>query len=277
MPGPARTEKAAVGAVRDVVDAFQRNHLLTYASAMSFRIVFALVPFALFVLAVLGFLQLDEVWSRDVAPDVKQGVSPALYQVLDQAVRRVLSATQPFWLTAGGLIALWLVSGAVRAAMEALDEVYGCDRERSTIETIRRSLWLGAAAGGCLLAAGAFVRLGPLAIRQGPDDPVLGIVSFLVRWGAAVALLFLAVFLIVRYGATTSQPPRLVSRGSALAVGSWVLASAGFGAYLKWVASYGSVYGSLAVVIVLFSYVYLSTVAFLFGAQVDALVRANGD
>jgi uncharacterized BrkB/YihY/UPF0761 family membrane protein len=46
-----------------------------------------------------------------------------------------------------------------------------------------------------------------------------------------------------------------------------------FGAYLTGVASYASIYGSLAVLTVLFSYVYLSTAAFLFGAQVDALVR----
>jgi membrane protein len=86
-------------------------------------------------------------------------------------------------------------------------------------------------------------------------------------------LLGVAVSLTVRYGPMAELPTRWVTLGAALSVGCWVLMSVGFGAYLTGVASYGSVYGSLAALMVLFSYVYLSTAAFLFGAQVDALLR----
>jgi membrane protein len=49
--------------------------------------------------------------------------------------------------------------------------------------------------------------------------------------------------------------------------------SLGFVGYLKFVASYESVFGNLATVVVLLGYLYLSAVVFLAGAQVDALVR----
>jgi len=81
----------------------------------------------------------------------------------------------------------------------------------------------------------------------------------LVRWGVAVALLGLAISLTVRYGPMTELPTRWVTLGAALSVGSWVIMSVAFGAYLTGVASYASIYGSLAVLMVLFSYVYLST------------------
>jgi len=66
-----------------VLKGFNDNRLLTYASAMSFRVVFALVPFALFVLATLGFLDLGHLWTRNVAPGVKREVSPGVYQVIE--------------------------------------------------------------------------------------------------------------------------------------------------------------------------------------------------
>lgn len=258
---------------------FRENRLLTYASAISFRVLFAIVPFTLFVLAVLGFLHLDGVWAREVAPEVRASVSKAMYQVIDQAVRNVLAGRQLFWLTGGGAIALWGMSGAVRATMEALDGIYDVREERSLAQRLRRSLWLAAAIGGCFLGALAAVRLGPLAMHQGGHDVVLGVVSFLVRWGVAISLLTLAVFLTVRYGVACPQPARWVSLGSGLAVSSWIVMSLGFAAYVTGIASYGSVYGSLASVIVAFSYIYMSCVAFLFGVQVDALVRdeAEGD
>jgi membrane protein len=256
---------------------FNDNRLLTYASAMSFRILFALVPLALFVLATLGFLDLSDLWTRNLAPDVRREVSPGVYQVIDEAARNVLSTHQLFWLTAGAAIALWFMSGAVRAAMEALDGIYGMQERRSVPERVSRSLWLAAAVGGCLVLAAAVVRLGPLAVHVPHGDILLEVVSVVVRWGVAVALLGLAISLTVRYGPMAELPTRWVTLGAALSVGCWVVMSVGFGAYLTGVASYGSVYGSLAALMVLFSYVYLSTAAFLFGAQVDALLREEAE
>jgi membrane protein len=55
----------------------------------------------------------------------------------------------------------------------------------------------------------------------------------------------------------------------------WVIVSAGFYFYLTALAAYGSVFGSLASVIVVMAYLYISSTAFLFGAQLDAIIRAQ--
>lgn len=251
---------------------FREHHLFTFAAAIAFRALYAATPLAMFVLGVFGMLHLQEAWTSHIAPDVHRAVSPDVYRVIDSAIRLVLRGKQLFWATAGGLIALWIMSGGIRAAMDALDEIYESRRERPTRERFVRSLWLGAAVGGCLVVAGMIVRLGPLALGRDPGV-LLEVVSFVVRWTLAAGLLGLAIFLIVRYAPTRRQPVRWVSLGSALAVGAWVLMSLAFGAYAGGFGSYGSVYGSLASVVVLFTYVYLSAIAFLLGAQVDAFLR----
>src|SRR5918999_1390766 len=84
----------------EVVDAFRRNGLINFAAAISFLTVLALVPFLLFLLALLGFLQLEEVWRDEVAPEIRGSLSVAAYRLLDDTATRVVNARQVWWVTA---------------------------------------------------------------------------------------------------------------------------------------------------------------------------------
>src|SRR5215210_1876698 len=110
---------------RDVVRSFQDNGLPNFAGAMAFRVVLALVPFLLFLLALLGFLELGEVWREDVAPEIKRNVSDAAFRLIDDTVDQVLSKKQLWWLTVGLVLTLWELSAATRVTMLALDRVFG--------------------------------------------------------------------------------------------------------------------------------------------------------
>jgi uncharacterized BrkB/YihY/UPF0761 family membrane protein len=99
--------------------------------------------------------------------------------------------------------------------------------------------------------------------------------AFIARWALGVGCLALAVGLLVRIAPATSQPLPWVSLGTAIVTAWWVIVSVGFYFYLTGVAAYGSAFGSLASVIVAMAYLYISTTAFLFGAQLDAIIRAQ--
>jgi membrane protein len=113
-----------------LLDGFKQHYLLTYSSAISFQIVTAVVPFAMFVLALAGLLHLNGVWQTHVSPEIRAHVSPAVYSVISSAVNRALTGRQLLWATVGGGLALWQVSGAVRAVMGAFDCIYGATSER---------------------------------------------------------------------------------------------------------------------------------------------------
>jgi membrane protein len=254
-----------------VVDAFRRNGLINFAAATAFLIVLALAPFLLFLLALLGFLNLDEVWRDDVAPEIRGSVSQAVYRVLDDTAARVLAEKQAWWMTAGFGIAVWEMSAAMRVTMTALDRIYGFRRRRGFFELFPRSVALGLAVGFVVVAAVAVVRFVPLL--TGELDGVLAALSFLVRWLLATGLLGVAVALVVHYGTATRQTLPWVSFGTGVVMAAWVAMSILFGVYVTYVASYGSVFGHLATFFVLLLYVYASSIAFLVGIQVDACVR----
>jgi membrane protein len=256
---------------REVIDGFDQNNLLTYASAIAFQILTAIVPFLLFLLGLLGFLSLDEVWNDDLAKEVRPHVSQPVFDLLDDTAQQVLQQRQLFWVTAGFLVALWQVSGAVRAVMGALDGVYGTRRHRPARERYPLSFALALGVGVLLVLAFSVVRFVPLVL--GDASGLLAALEFLLRWLAAAGLLSLAVAVLMHYAPGVTRPLPWVSFGSLLVIVGWLGMSIGFGIYLTEIADYDSIFGHLATLIVLMAYLYAAAVVFVAGAQTDACVR----
>src|SRR3984885_831767 len=103
--------------VRALLDGFKQHDLLTYSSAISFQILTAIIPFLLFVLAVAGLLHLSSVWRDHLEPQIQANVSANVFSVISNAVNNVFARRRVLWATVGAALALWQVSGAVRAVM----------------------------------------------------------------------------------------------------------------------------------------------------------------
>jgi membrane protein len=267
LAGEART------LVPEILDAFRRNGLINFAASISFLLILALVPFVLFLLALLGFLQLGEVWRDDVAPEIRGSLSDAAFRLLDDTATRVLRERQGWWLTAGFALALWEISAATRVTMTALDRIYGFRRRRSFLELFPRSVVLGLMMGVAFVAAVAVVRFIPLA--TGDLDGAAAVLSLLGRWLVAAALLGAGAALVVHHGSATRQTLPWVTVGTFLVMAAWVGTSILFGIYVTYIANYGSVFGNLATFFVLLLYVYASSIAFLAGVQADACLRTS--
>jgi membrane protein len=265
-------------AARAILTGFKENDLLTYASAVSFQVIFALVPLALLGLGLLGTFGLSDWWSTDAAHTVRDNVSGPVYRVIDGTVRNILVHRQLFWVTLGAAIAVWEVSGAMRATMQVLNRVYGVAEGRTFWRKLWESMVLSTAVTFMLLLAAAVVRVGPHAARSlFGKGAAVSVLSFLASWGAAVALLFLVVAIVVRFAPDTRRPVRWVTFGGVLVIAGWIAMSLLYGFYITELADYASVFGSLAVMMVTMSYIYLSAIVFLSGVQLDSLVRHQVD
>jgi membrane protein len=261
--------------LRQGFDSFRENDLLSYASAISFQMLFALVPSVLAAIALLGFLDLEEVWEQDLAPEVRERLEPDAYSVVDRLVSEILGERRGLWLTFGLAFSLWQVSGAVRATMSPLNAIYHDQEGRPFLRRFLVSFALAPSISLCLLFALGSIYFGP-ALRERLDLPgAVQALVFLGRWGVAIGLLLLAVTLLLHFGPAHSHSASWAGIGAIFVVGAWIVASLAFAAYATHIADYGSVYGSLASVIVLMTYLYLSAGAFLFGVQLDACIRTQ--
>ena len=178
------------------------------------------------------------------------------------------------WASFGGLLTLWQVSGAVRAVMGALARIYEARAERPFLKRYSISFVLSIEVSLCFVLAGICVLFAPF-FQVVHTSFLLRALGLLLRWALVIALLSLVVGLLVRPAPARSQTLPWVTLGASIVIVTWVLASLIFYFYLVDIASYDSIFGSLASVIVSMAYLYVSTSVFFFGAQLDAIIRAQ--
>src|SRR3954453_8246253 len=270
---PDSTRKSAraqlPAAARELVGCIQDRGLLTWARALSFQLITAVVPFLLFAFGLIGFLSLDNAWS-DIPKNIKPPMSAPAFKVAEQTAKKVLTQEELWWVTLGFALAIWQVSGGIRTIMGGLNVVYELEETRSWFERMRRSIALALIVSALVLSAIAVAWGGPLL--YGDVGQPLGAVFFLARWAIAAVLLGLATALTVRLAPGGHQSAGWVSVGTAIVVGAWVIASILFGAYIRFVASYQTIFGNLATVVILCGYIYLSSMVFFAGAQAARII-----
>jgi membrane protein len=269
-----RLGERAVALGRALAGGFKHNDLLTYASAISFQILTAIIPFLLFVLALAGIFHANEIWRLHLEPKLQANLSPAVFRVVNDGVNTVFGGHRLLWATGGGLLALWQVSGAVRAVMGALARVYGAPGERPFARRYWVSFALSLEISGCFVLVATCLLFAPFIPHPHPGV-AWRIFGLVVRWGLVILLLGLIVALLVRHAPARAQTVPWVTVGASIVIVSWVIVSLLFYVYLVDVASYQSLFGSLASAIVAMAYLYLSTTVFLFGAQLDAIIRTQ--
>ena len=268
----ASFKPAARRTVRLLVDRFAENNILTYASAIAFQLLIAVVALALLGLALIQLFGVESVWTDHLRPFFHSHFTPETSRAVEATAERIFRQESMALVVFAVLLAIWEVSGAVRAVMGALNEIYGTEE--------KRPIWRRFAVSFALAIALIVALVGALlavSLRSAWPSAVPGFVAFCLSWGLGVVLLALAVWLLLRFAASTRRSDGWVTTGSFLVIVAWVLASVGIRYYVLDVANYRSALGNLAAVLTLTAYIYTSAIVFLVGAQVDELLRQQTD
>ncbi len=165
--------------------------------------------------------------------------------------------------------ALWSASGGVGYLLTAVNLAYD---ETETRGFVRRKLL----ALGMTLGAIVFVLLAIALFAAGTaigSDLVtpLRIVLAAVRLLLAVVLITVALAVVYRLGPDRDAPRiRWISTGAVVATVIWLVASIGFSVYVETFGNYAKTYGSLAAVVVLMLWLWLTAYAVLLGAEINA-------
>ncbi|MCC2639035.1 MAG: Ribonuclease protein [Moraxellaceae bacterium] len=257
------------------VKEFLNDDMPTYASALAYQAIFSLFPFLLFLIALIGFLQLPQFfdWLQGQAftllpAQARDEVLPIIHQLQQQKAGL---------LSAGILVALWSASAGVRSTMHALNAAYDVKEGRPAWKTVSLSVLYTIGLAVLLLLIAGLMVTGPEVMRWLAGK--IGLEQFVVtawtwaRWPVAAALMILVVALIYYVAPDVEQSFRFITPGSVLAVLFWIAASLGFGFYLRNFGNYNAMYGSIGAVIILLLYFYLSSAVLLFGAELNAVIE----
>ena len=268
-PLPLRERAGAV--LRLWVDLFDRHRILNNASAISFQALKALVPLALFGIALPGVLGLSNVWDDSLREGVSQQFTPTVFVAIDTAVGKIMTEGSPALPSFAGALLLWYVSGLVRACMGGMNSIYEADEKRSLLRRWSLSFVLAVCVTGAVVLSVLAVTVGPRIDRSG----AIHLILLVLRWPFAVLALGLAVGLLVRYGPAERRQVRWASVGAVTVVAAWIVQSLLFAWYVGSFADFTSASGALTVFLVLAAFLYTASIIFLVGVEIDELLRKD--
>ena len=272
--------KHAGAIAKRTVVSFYNDQMTQHAAALTYYALMSLFPAALLALSLLGlFGQYPATYDaiigylRDVVP------SSALVP-LDRSLRNALRSqeTAVTALVISVLFALYGTTGALEAARRALNVVLEADGGRSFLRRkaidvastfmlmslVLISLVLVFVGGSFAQDMLGFIGIGPQAARTWN----------VVRWPGALAVAMLIFGYIYYVTPDVKQRSfRSVLPGAAVGVLLWLAASFGFSEYISEVSNVGAIYGAFTGAILLVAWLWLTHVALLFGAELNAEIE----
>jgi membrane protein len=266
--------------IKRTLVSFYDDQMTHHAAALTYYALMSLFPTVLLGLSLLGLLgQYPETYdaimgyAREVAPD---SVVTPLDRSLEQALQNKGTAATALAISVA--VALYGTTGVLEAARRALNVVFEIESGRSFL---RRKL-IDVASSVVLLAL-ALVTGILVFVGGGFADDLLGFIGLgptaadvwnIARWPTALLVAMLVFSFIYFITPDVQQRSwRWVTPGAVTGVVLWLLASWGFSTYISRVADVGAIYGAFAGAIVLVAWIWLTNVALLFGAELNAEIE----
>jgi membrane protein len=168
-------------------------------------------------------------------------------------------------------ISLWSANSGVKALFDAHNIVYGEKEKRSfiTLNAITLAFTMGILVF-LIIALTAVVGI-PIALNYLGIGGATDLLVKLLRWPILFAIIAVMFAVIYRYGPSRKKPQwRWVTWGSAFAAILWIIASVLFSWYASNFGSYNKTYGSLGAVVGFMTWIWISAMVILLGAELDA-------
>lgn len=262
--------------LRKTLREFSSDSCTDLGAALTYYAILAIFPAMVALLSVMGLFSDPQQTVDTVMGILRPLVSDSVLEPVQGVLEGLAtSGAAGFGLVIGLALALFSASGYVGAFSRAMNTIYEIEEGRP-IWKLRPTMF-ALTLVSVLLAATALSLLilsGPLLTSVGN---AIGIgntavtVFGIVKWPLLLGVVVVLVGLLYYVAPNVEQPKfRWISVGAAVAIGTWIVASALFGFYVANFSNYSATYGSLAALPIALLYVWITNLALLFGAELDA-------
>jgi membrane protein len=259
--------------------------MLMFASALAYSSFFA-IPSVLLVVVGLFTLIAGPQAITSLIHSFGHVMPAQATQLLGDSLQRLNQrpSTAIVMTVAGLVLAVWSTTGAMTGYMTALNIAYGCDEKRGFLQKRKVALMMAACIGFAFLLIGTLLIFGPQLeklVGSAIGAPRLtGYLWWGLQWPILVIGLLAAFTIMLYLGPNLTSKDRrwrLITPGAAVAVVVWLAASGLFAVYTAKFGSYNKTWGSLSAVIVMLTWLWLSALALLFGAEIDAQIERRNE
>jgi len=257
----------------------EHDDTLGRAAELAFFFFLAVFPALVFVLTLVGMISMTKLDLRGALFSyAAQALPPSAWELLQKTIDETVGSATGWKLVIGLVGALWSASSGTSTLMTVLNFTYNVKERRPWWKArLIVAVLLTIALAGLLLAALAIILFGgwAAAMASGHGLGNTAIIAWkIVQVPIALCFVVLA-FAVLYYWAPDVEQKRWywITPGSIIGVLLWIAASAAFRAYLHFLNNYSATYGSLGAVIILLLWFYITSLAFLVGAEINATIE----
>jgi membrane protein len=250
-----------------------RHRIVAIAAAITFYSLLAIFPAIAALVSLYGLFSDPAAISGQLSHVTGLLPAGAVEVIRDQLMRVAAHENGTLGLTfiAGLAISLWSANAAVKALFDALNIVYGEDEKRGFVKLNAISLtFTSGAIVFLLLSLSALIAVPVLLKYIGADNAAALLMQF-GRWPVLLVVLTIALALVYRFGPSRDNAQwRWITWGSVVASIAWLAASLIFSWYATNFGTFNETYGSLGAAIGFMTWMWISAIVILIGAELDA-------
>jgi len=254
-------------------DRLEAHSLTIVAAGVAFYGFLALVPALVVVVAVYGLFS-------DPA-DIERQIRDLTTALPDEAQALIVSQVRTIGASSGGsvtlaavisaIVALWSASAAMMSLMKGVAVANGTVDDRNFAAKRGIAIGMTAGAAGFVAIAIATIAFLPAALSELEVSDGLRTVITLLRLPVTAVLLMVGLGLLFHVSEPRSTGrPEIVTWGTIVGAGLWLVGSVGFSYFAANFGSYSETYGSLGSIVVMLLWLWLSVLSVLVGAEVES-------
>lgn len=256
-----------------VKDGLSKNRVVAVGAGIAFYALLAIFPAVAALVALYGlFADPAVVGSHldNLGSFVPGGGMDLIRSQIDHVTSQG-SQTLGLTFIIGLAGSLWSANAGTKALFDALNVVYEEREQRGVFRLNAASLLFTFGSIVFLLAAMAALVVLPAVLNFIGLGGVAETLLKLLRWPLLFGAIVLGLAIVYRYGPSREKPKwRWVTWGSVAAASIWIAASILFSWYAESFGNYNKTYGSLGAVIIFMTWIWISALAILIGAELDA-------
>jgi membrane protein len=252
------------------------DNCLGLAAQLAYYFFLALFPALLFVVAIISFVPVEGL--LDSITNMLARVAPyEMLKLVQDQILKIANDKSGGLLTLGMIGTIWSTSSGVTAIIDTLNQAYDIQESRPWWKVRLIALGLTIALAVFIVVAFTLVLVGPTLAEKAAAwahmGPVFTWTWKILQWPIVFCLVAFAIAMIYYFAPDAEQEWIWITPGSVFATILWVLISLGFKFYVAQFGSYNATYGAIGGVIVTMLWFYVSSLAILVGAELNAEIE----
>jgi len=255
---------------------FVSDNAFDLGAQQAYYFFFALFPALLTLLSIASFFTLTDQIGEVVAA-LNRFVPPDVLRIVTSQIAKISDSQQGGLLTLGFLLTLWSSSGALVSIITTLNAAYDVTEGRPWWKVRLTAIGLTVGVALFILLSLFLVLVGPTLAEHLAESLRLGPAFkwtwWVLQWPVVLALVATGIGLIYYFAPDVQQEWVWITPGSVIATVLWLTASLAFKVYITYFGDYNQTYGTIGAVIVLLTWLYISGLAIIFGAEMNAEIE----